>query len=205
MNQLHRITRWAWSILVVGTLAFAMSGCEGDDGATGPPGSDGSDGSDGAPGAPGPEGPPGPGAAIIPLESCGVCHDDGSFASAPDYHALDPIESVAVTGFGQAANEVDLEIYFDVEVDGALTAGYDRVNRGYYTDGVDRFDICESPDSRAGEPCNPDLLTISEVGGGSYMLTAVDGWPEGGVFEDIRALFRVSIGNDRATRVYFFF
>ena len=102
MNQLHRLLRWAWSVLVVCTLAFAMSGCEGDDGATGPAGSDGSDGSDGDPGVPGdpgPAGPPGPGAAIIPLESCGVCHDDGSFASAPDYHALDQIESVRNVNF----------------------------------------------------------------------------------------------------------
>ena len=29
MNQLHKLLRWAWSILVVCTLAFAMGGCGG--------------------------------------------------------------------------------------------------------------------------------------------------------------------------------
>ena len=38
MNQFHKPFRWAWSILVVCTLAFAMGGCEGDDGDTGPAG-----------------------------------------------------------------------------------------------------------------------------------------------------------------------
>ena len=38
MNQFHKLFRWAWSILVVCTLAFAMGGCEGDDGAQGPTG-----------------------------------------------------------------------------------------------------------------------------------------------------------------------
>ena len=57
MNRFEVFKRLAWSILVVGTLAFAVSGCEGDDGR------DGADGADGAPGAPGDPGDPGdPGA-----------------------------------------------------------------------------------------------------------------------------------------------
>ena len=81
MNQFHKLFRWAWSVIVVCALAFAMGGCDGDDGAQGPAGPTG------ATGPQGPEGPQGPGAAIVPLESCGVCHDDGSFASAPTAHA----------------------------------------------------------------------------------------------------------------------
>ena len=50
MNQFHKLLRWAWSILVVSALAFAMGGCEGSDGAQGPAG---------ATGGTGPAGPPG--------------------------------------------------------------------------------------------------------------------------------------------------
>jgi len=99
MNRFDGFLRWAWSILVVSTLAFALGGCDGDDGAagaTGPMGATGADGSDGSDGS---DGPPGPGASITPLESCGVCHDDGSFASAPAHHALDPIELVSNVTF----------------------------------------------------------------------------------------------------------
>ena len=109
MNQLHKPFRWAWSILVVCSLAFAMGGCEGDDGAAGPAGPAGTDGTDGADGA------DGTAASIIPLESCGVCHDDGSFASAPANHALDPIEAVSNVEFEVSGD--DLNVYFDLAVD----------------------------------------------------------------------------------------
>lgn len=73
MNQFHKLFRWAWSILVVFTLAFAMGGCDGKDGAPGP---------QGPTGAAGPQGPPGPGldpiAAAVEAadaESCATCHD----------------------------------------------------------------------------------------------------------------------------------
>ncbi len=76
MNQFHKLFRWAWSILVVFTLAFTLGGCEGDDGAAGPAGQPG------ATGPQGPAGPPGPGldpvAAAIEaadVESCSVCHE----------------------------------------------------------------------------------------------------------------------------------
>ena len=51
MNQFHKLLRWAWSILVVCTLAFAMGGCDGDDGAQGPAGPTGPTGPAGADGA----------------------------------------------------------------------------------------------------------------------------------------------------------
>jgi len=56
MNRFDGLARWAWSVLVVCTLAFALGGCEGDDGndgaagaagAAGAPGTDGTDGTDG--------------------------------------------------------------------------------------------------------------------------------------------------------------
>ena len=101
MNRFEVYKRLAWSLLVIGTLSFAMSGCEGDDGKDGADGADGAPGAPGDPGAPGPAGPAGPagpegpGASIIPLESCAVCHDEGSFASAPAEHAVYDIGSFA--------------------------------------------------------------------------------------------------------------
>ena len=53
---------------------------------------------------------------MIPLESCGVCHDDGSFASAPAYHALPPIEMFSDVGFAAVGD--DLVVSFDLTVDG---------------------------------------------------------------------------------------
>ena len=189
MNQLHRITRWAWSILVVGTLAFAMSGCEGDDGASGPAGPTGPGGPPGADGSDGAPGDPGPGAAIIPLESCGVCHDDGSFASAPDYHALDPIEVVENIAIAVVPDTDDLEVSFDLRRDGTLTAGYDTIQRGYRTEGTVRTTIVDT------------LSALTDNGDGSYSFTIPDG---DAVEDNVRYLFRVALGDDRATRVYFY-
>ena len=72
MNRLDGLLRWALSILIVCTLAFALGGCEGDDGTDGARGADGTDGIDGAP-APVPD----PVAAAIDsaqVESCATCH-----------------------------------------------------------------------------------------------------------------------------------
>jgi len=71
MSRFDGVLRWAWSILVVCTMAFALGGCEGSDGATGPAGATGADG------ATGPEGPPGAGIDAIAAaqpESCSTCH-----------------------------------------------------------------------------------------------------------------------------------
>ena len=74
MNQIHKRFTWAWSILAVCTLAFAMGGCSGDDGAQGP---------QGVQGVQGPQGDPGVDATIDPIanaiaaadvESCSTCH-----------------------------------------------------------------------------------------------------------------------------------
>ena len=105
MNRFDHFRRWAWSILVVSAMAFALGGCDGKDGR------DGLDGQDGTDGAPGPEGPPGPGASTTPLESCAVCHDDGSFASAPEAHMLPQIEMVSGVTF--AVNGADLDVTFE--------------------------------------------------------------------------------------------
>ncbi len=184
MNQIHKLFRWAWSILVVCTLAFAMGGCEGDDGAQGPTGPQGPVGATGPAGA---DGADGAGAATLPLESCGVCHSEGSFASAPAAHALDPIEfvsSVSIVAVGD-----DLLVTFDLERDGMLTAGYDTIQRGYRTDGTTRTTIVG------------DLSALTDNGDGSYSFTIPDGNLVAG---DNRYMFRVAAGDDRETRVYFY-
>ena len=89
MNRFEGWRRWAWSILIVSAMAFALGGCDGKDG------KDGLDGAPGPAGPPGPEGPAGPGASVTPLESCGVCHSDGSFASAPAAHEVFDVGSFA--------------------------------------------------------------------------------------------------------------
>jgi OmcA/MtrC family decaheme c-type cytochrome len=72
MNSFDRFLRWALSILIVCTMAFALGACEGDDGKDGAAGRDGVDGEDGAP-APVPD-------AIMAaidmaqVESCATCH-----------------------------------------------------------------------------------------------------------------------------------
>ena len=165
MNQLHRILRWAWSILVVCTLAFAMSGCEGDDGATGPAGADGADGSDGAPGPAGPAGPPGPGASITPLESCAVCHGDGSFASAPAAHEVFDIGAFA--DFAVAQNGADLVVSFSATVNGAAATGA-TFYRAYASDGTVRTGLTDEIEA--------DLANLFvNNGDGTYSVKIVDG------------------------------
>jgi OmcA/MtrC family decaheme c-type cytochrome len=85
MNSFDRFLRWALSILIVCTMAFALGACEGDDGKNGAAGSDGVDGVDGVDGIDGAPAPvPDPIAAAIDMaevESCATCHsgvgDDG--------------------------------------------------------------------------------------------------------------------------------
>ena len=195
MNRIHTLIRWAWSFLVVFTLAFAMSGCEGDDGAQGPAGPTGATGTGGPPG---PAGPPGAAAPVIPLESCAVCHDDGSYVAAADAHALPPIETVSGVSF--AVNGADLEVTFDLEVDGVPQTMYDSMQRGYRTDGTTRTNICGN--ASRSDPCDPALLTLANNGGGNYTVTVIGGAAAAGT--DSRYLFRVGAGSDRETRVYFF-
>jgi hypothetical protein len=195
MNRFVVFRRWAWSILVVGAMAFALGGCSGDDGKDG---ADGATGQPGPPGEQGPEGPAGPGASVTPVESCGVCHDQGSFADASAAHALPVIELVQNVAF--AVDGADLDVTFDLLADQVLTAGYDTVERGYRTEGTARTDICNAP-SRS-DPCDPGSLFLTDNTGGSYTLTVVGGAAEAA--NDNRYLFRVADSTDDDTGVYFY-
>ena len=194
MNRFDGLRHWAWSILVVSALGFALGGCSGDDGRDGSAGPAGPAGDDGATG---PEGPAGPGASVTPLESCGVCHDDGSFASAPDHHALDPIETASNVAF--AVNGADLDVTFDLDADGAPGLGYDTVTSGYRSDDTANANICNAP---RGEPCDAGSLFLTEIGGGNYTLTVVGGAAEAAT--DYRYVFKVSAAGQSKTGVYFY-
>jgi OmcA/MtrC family decaheme c-type cytochrome len=62
MNRFEGILKSAWSLIIVGAFAFALSGCEGDDGPPGPQGPQGEQGEQGE------QGPPGPTADETPVD-----------------------------------------------------------------------------------------------------------------------------------------
>jgi OmcA/MtrC family decaheme c-type cytochrome len=136
----------------------------------------------------------------LPFESCAVCHSSGSFADAGMAHALPPIEAVSGIVFGTANAGADLTVTFDVAADGVAAMNYDQVQRAYRTDGTDRFDVCNAP-SRS-DPCDPASATLANNGGGNYTLTVFGVGAEEA--NDNRWLFRVGVGDDRETRVYFY-
>ena len=204
MNQFRKLLGGAWSILVVCTLAFTMGGCEGDDGAQGPAGPQGPAGDTGAPGA---TGPAGADATVIPLESCGVCHDAGQFASAAVAHELDPIEAVSDIVFGTANAGADLTVAFhvDFDVDGTLVpaTGYDEVQRAYFNDGTFRTDLrARDPDTLDTIDLTADQVLLANLGEGNYLLTVFGYGAE--FANDNRWLFRVQDSTERQTRVYFY-
>jgi OmcA/MtrC family decaheme c-type cytochrome len=138
---------------------------------------------------------------VIPLESCAVCHDDGSFASAKAVHALDPIEAVSNVAF--AVNGADLDVTFDLAADEVAAMNYDSLQRGYRTDGATRTNICGN--ASFADPCDPAQLTLTNNGGGNYTIKVLGGATIDGVGADTldnRYLFRVGVGSDRETRVY---
>jgi len=213
---------WSWTFLVAATLAAGMAGCDGKDGAPGAPGAAGS------PGTPGTDGQAcwdlngngvgdlpdedingdgvvdvndcaGTSASVTPLESCGVCHSDGSANDALAAHALPPIEAVSNVAF--AVNVADLDVTFDLAADGAPATGYDSMQRGYRTDGLTRTDVCGA--ASRNDPCDPALITLTEnATPGNYTIKVLGG--AAAAATDSRYLFRVGAGDDRDTRVYFY-
>jgi len=77
MRRFDGFIGWTWSILVIFTLAFAITGCEGDDGTDGTDGADGLDGLDGGAGPPGADGDDG---------SDGTNGEDGGNVEIPNIH-----------------------------------------------------------------------------------------------------------------------
>ena len=111
---------------------------------------------------------------MTPLESCGVCHSDGSANSATAAHALPPIEAVSNVTF--AVNVADLDVTFDLAADGVPAMNYDSMQRGYRTDGTVRTNICGN--ASFSDPCDPALLTLTNNGGGNYTIKVLGGAAE---------------------------
>jgi OmcA/MtrC family decaheme c-type cytochrome len=137
---------------------LGLAGCEGDDG---------NDGAPGAPGPVGPEGPAGPpgdSVVTLPLESCAVCHSEGSFASAPAAHEV--FDQGAFADFLVAPDGADLVVSFSADVDGApaTAAGF---YRAYAWDGTTRTTLTDE--------INLDPTLFTNNGDGTYELRIVDG------------------------------
>jgi len=114
-------------------------------------------------------------------------------------HALPPIESVSNVTF--VVNGADLDVTFDLAADGQPATGYDQAQRGYRTDGLTRTDVCEAP-SRS-DPCLATNITLTEnATPGNYTLKVLG--EAAAAATNNRWLFRVGLGADRETRVYFF-
>jgi len=123
--------------------------------------------------------PPGPGASITPLESCGVCHNDGSFASAPAAHEVFDIGSFADFAVApDVAVPADLIVSFSVTADGAAATAA-TFRRAYFTDGTTRTSLSDrfEGDPDAVPPVPPTAFFVNN-GDGTYSVRL-----EGGVAE----------------------
>ncbi len=188
MTRFSCFIRWSWTFLVVVTLGLA--GCEGDDGAPGATGAAGSDGNDGADGLAcwdlngNGVGDPeedingdglfdtldcqGTAASVTPLESCGVCHNDGSFASAAVFHEVSDYGSFADFAVApDVAVPADLIVSFSAAADGVATTTA-TFRRAYVsTNGLVRTSLTDEIEA------DPTLFTNN--GDGTYSLRIVDG------------------------------
>jgi OmcA/MtrC family decaheme c-type cytochrome len=101
---------------------------------------------------------------VTPLESCAVCHSEGSFASAPAAHAVYDIGSFA--DFAVAPDAADLVVSFSATADDApATAATFR--RAYFSDGTVRTSLSDEIND------NPDRFVNN--GDGTYSVRIVDG------------------------------
>jgi OmcA/MtrC family decaheme c-type cytochrome len=183
-----------WTLAGALTLAvlLGLSGCSGDDG------KDGAPGAPGAPGTPGPEGPPGPpGDTVVtaPIETCVVCHGEGSFADAAAAHAM--TGEVAVSNLAIAPAGADLVLSFNLKVDGVNAPGFNQIYTSgrnntpvaYTFDGVPTVDAALNPirGTRTGIPA---LTTLADLGAGNYSITVAGGANAG----NLRYLFAITNG-----------
>ena len=142
------------------TVALAaflgLAGCEGDDGNPGPAGPQGPEGPVGE------QGPPGEDAAAVPIETCNVCHSEGSFASASDNHEL--MGQGDFADFVVTDDGTDIQLDFTVTLDGepAVGAAY---YRSYCWDGTARVQI-----KGRNDPVEPGTFFDDGTGGYTVIL-----------------------------------
>jgi OmcA/MtrC family decaheme c-type cytochrome len=157
-----------------------MAGCEGDDGAQGPAGPQGPIGATGPAGA---DGADGAGASVLPLESCGVCHSDGSFASAPAAHAVTGVPTISNVEFFD--NLGDLEISYNLLIDGEAVDNFTTVTSAY---------VYTAADGAQNGIVNP--ITVVSDGGGDFTATIENGTALAGA----AARFFLRVGDGEGTR-----
>ncbi len=179
----HRTARSLVPFIALLALGAGIAGCSGDDGKdgadgaqgpAGPAGPTGPAGGTGTTGPTGPAGPTGPGVTQAAVETCAVCHDDGSYADATKAHALVNQVTVSVPAF--AVDGGDLVLTYNVKVDGRNATGFTKVRSDYRYAGGQHFDL--------GDP------VVTDQSGGDYTLRIVGGAANAGV--DSRYFFRIS-------------
>jgi OmcA/MtrC family decaheme c-type cytochrome len=106
---------------------------------------------------------------VTPIESCVVCHGEGTFASAPAAHEV--FDMGAFADFAVAAVGADLEITFSATLDGAPPVGA-TLYRAYAWDGTVRTSLREPP--RGPNP-GTDIVVFTDNGGGDYTVTVPGG------------------------------
>jgi OmcA/MtrC family decaheme c-type cytochrome len=128
-------SNWTLAGAVMLAALLALAGCSGDDGRDGERGPQGEQGDQGLPGdpgepgEPGEPGPPGPISSAPPIETCIVCHGDGSYADATAAHAISG--QVAVTNLVFAEDEDDLVLSFNLKVDGFNATSFNGINQQF--------------------------------------------------------------------------
>ncbi len=169
MNSFNRFLRWALSILVVCTMAFALGACSGDDGKDGAAGRDGVDGTDGAP-APVPDAVT---AAIekAQVESCSTCHDDvggGGHQVIYDSYVDASAFEMTFTDFTSTPSGALFDVSLEVTItkNGAPFTDYAGLDqKRFYTD---RFDSTTGEYFEAFTSLND---TVTMVTDGNYVIT----------------------------------
>jgi hypothetical protein len=165
-------------LALAGTIGLA--GCEGDDGKDGAIGPTGPAST--VPGPTGPTGPTGPaGQPVVqkPLESCAVCHDSGSVYAVDDAHALTGLVTVSAPAF--AVNGADLDVTYNVTIDGKAATGFTNVRSGYrLAAGGAGFTF--------GSAGQPPIPVVTDLGNGAYTMKILGA----GTNADSRYLFRIA-------------
>ncbi len=194
--------RFGWALMVVSLFTLGLAGC--DDG------SDGRDGQDGATGAAGQacwdlnnngvgdlpdedlngdgvvdvDDCAGTSVTVLPLESCAVCHDDGSFAAAADAHAVTDVPTISNVALADVGG--DVQITYNLLIDGAEVDDFTTVSSAY---------IYTAADGATNYLNIPDIAVVSG-GSGNYTATITGGTALAGA----AARFFLRVENDDETR-----
>lgn len=146
-------------LLAATTVSVAMmAGCSGSDGSNGLNGTNGANGTNGTNGT---------NASVTPIESCTVCHGTGSTYDVATVHASSSTGSLDVNTVVALPIGADLQVTFNVKVNGVAKTNYDAISSDYRLHSVnpttlDRSDISDALGT---------VQTLVSNGSGNYTLT----------------------------------